>query len=65
MNFSIFWIDWFYSDRLFGFGLFSFDTENAPRSLLAIYWNDRELLVDLFWVRILTHVILVGYKEPE
>lgn len=68
MNFSLFWIDFWLSDRLFGFGLFEIQTEGSSgervfRNLFSIYWNDRELMIDLFWFRIVTHVVLIGYKE--
>lgn len=65
MKFNLFWIDFYIHDRLFGFGLCSFETENWSRNLFSIYWNDRELLIDLFWIRILTHTVLIGYNDPD
>ncbi len=63
MNFNLFWIDFWLSDHLFGFGFCCFETGNLLRSLFSIYWNDRDLMIDLFWFRIVTHVVLIGYKE--
>ncbi|KKN02404.1 hypothetical protein LCGC14_1118060 [marine sediment metagenome] len=68
MTFDLFWIDFYPSDRLFGFGLFGIRTEDSSgertlRNLFSIYWNDRELMIDLFWFRIVTHAVLIGYKE--
>ncbi|KKK63197.1 hypothetical protein LCGC14_2996680 [marine sediment metagenome] len=68
MTFNLFWIDFWLSDHLFGFGLCCFKTdgwcrEAKFRNLFSIYWNDKELMIDLFWFRIVTHVVLIGYKE--
>lgn len=52
MTFDLFWIDFFIKERLFGFGIFSIKGEEIHRSFVAVYWNDGELLVDLFWFRI-------------
>ena len=51
MTFRLFWIDIFVKERLFGFGFFTLG-EEFIRSFLSVYWNDRELLIDLFWIRI-------------
>ena len=37
--------------------------ERTLRNLFSIYWNDRELMIDLFWFRIVTYIVLIGYKE--
>ena len=57
MTFDLFGIDFYLSARLFGFWFLSFKGDNLHRSLISIYYSDRELLVDLFWFRILTHWI--------
>lgn len=54
MTFDLFWIDIFFEECLFGFGAFSFKLDNIPYNLLAIYWNDGELFIDLFWLRLPT-----------
>lgn len=54
MTLDLFWIDFWLQDRLFGFGLFSIKREETMRSLFSIYWNEGELLIDLFWFRIYT-----------
>lgn len=54
MTFDLFWIDIFFEERLFGFGVFSLKRDNVPYNLLAIYWNDGELFIDLFWLRLPT-----------
>ncbi len=63
MTFNLFWIDYYWVDKLFGFGFCTIKTENKVRSLFSIYWNDRDLLIDLFWFRIVTYFVLIGYKE--
>jgi hypothetical protein len=65
MTLDLFWADFWIQDRLFGFGLCTLKGSNFIKSLFSIYWNDRELLVDLFWIRILTYTVLIGYKEPN
>ena len=56
MTFNIFWIDVWIKDKLFGIGFLTIKQEELHRSLSSIYWNDGELLIDLFWIRILTTV---------
>ena len=63
MTFDLAWFDFFFKDRIFGFGFLTYKGENIIRSLFSIYWNDRELMIDLFWIRILTYIVLIGYKE--
>lgn len=52
MTFNLLWIDYWFAEQLFGFGFFTFKQEESIRSLIAIYWNDGELLFDLFWIRL-------------
>lgn len=53
MKFSLLWIDLFLKDNLVGFGFCSSKNyDGFHRSLLAIYWNDGELLIDLLWFRV-------------
>lgn len=54
MTFYLFWADFWFWDNLFGFGILSVKREDFYRSLFAIYYNDGELLIDLFWFRIIT-----------
>lgn len=56
MTFDLMWIDFWFADKLFGVGLFSIKREELHRSFFSCYWNDGELLVDLFWFRIFTAV---------
>jgi len=65
MKLDLFWIDFWPQDKLFGFGLFCIKREEIVRNLFSIYWNDRDLMIDLFWIRILTHTVLIGYKDNE
>ena len=63
MTFDLFWVDFFLSERLFGFGLLSIKNgEDIHRSFLAIYWNDREIMIDFLWFRIVTTTCLLFYK---
>ncbi len=54
MTFNLLSVDFFWSDRLFGFSLASVHTENNGRGLFIIYWNDGDLLIDLLWFRVYT-----------
>jgi len=63
MTIDLAWIDFYLKDRLFGFGFLSITNELKFKSLFAVYWNDRQLLVDLFWIRVIKHRILWGYKN--
>ncbi|MEE9302679.1 MAG: hypothetical protein V3U84_02730 [Thiotrichaceae bacterium] len=54
MNLHFAWIDFWWVDYLFGFGLLTINTGERSRSLLSIYWNDGELLIDLLWLRVYT-----------
>lgn len=54
MTFQLFGFDFYLQDKLFGFWLFGIHNQEEPRNLFCIYWNDGELLIDLFWVRILS-----------
>ena len=54
MIFDLLWFDIWIKDRLFGFGIFSIKQPDIHRSLFSIYWNDGELLIDLFWFHVLT-----------
>ena len=56
MTLDLLWVDIWFRDRLFGFGFITIKGEEFIRSLFSIYWNDGELLVDLFWFRVLTTV---------
>ncbi len=55
MTFDLFGIDIYWSDRLFGFWFCSFKNSDQEihRSLFTIYWNNGELLIDLFWIHLL------------
>lgn len=57
VDISLFWINLFFAEKLFGFGLLTIKGENRIRSLFSLYWNDGELLVDLLWFRIVTTFI--------
>ena len=54
MTFNLFGIDFYLLDKLFGFWGVTFkDVEKEiHRSLFALYWNDGNLLIDLFWFHI-------------
>ena len=52
MDISLAWVDFWPQDKLFGFGLLSFKTENLFRNFLSVYYNDGEIIIDIFWVRI-------------
>lgn len=52
MQFTLFWITLFFKDDLYGFGVCSIKTCGVIRSLLAIYWCDGKLLIDLFWYQV-------------
>ena len=54
MGIGMFWIDCWWQEKSFGFGFLTFKFENLTRSFFSIYWLDGELLVDLFWLRVLT-----------
>jgi hypothetical protein len=50
MQFTLLWIDLFLKDNNIGFALCSLrNYDDFHRSLFAVYWNDGELLIDLFW----------------
>jgi hypothetical protein len=51
MTFDLFWIDCFMEDKLWGFGLFSFQGAEEPKSLLSFYWKEDCLTIYLFWFR--------------
>ena len=55
MTVDAMWFDFYWPEKLFGFGVFTIKRENLHRSLFSIYWNDGDLLIDLGWFRILTH----------
>jgi hypothetical protein len=55
MIFDLFWIDFFFKDKLFGFGIFTIKRNEIIRSFLSICSNDGELLIDLLWFRIYTN----------
>lgn len=63
MTFDLFWMDFWFRDNLFGFGILSLKKEDFHKSLLAIYYNDGELLIDLFWFRIITAYSFWGRKK--
>lgn len=50
MTFNFIWIDFWPTN--FGFGIFSVETANLFRNLFSIYWSDGDLLVDLFYIRV-------------
>ena len=52
MIFNLFWIDFYIKDNLFGLGILTVKTDENIKSLLAFYWNDGELLIDLLWFRV-------------
>jgi hypothetical protein len=55
MTFSLLWFCFSISNNLFGIGIGTVQmwTTDTVRSLLTVYWNDGELLVDLFWIRVI------------
>jgi hypothetical protein len=65
MTLDIFWIDCWLQDKLFGLGLLTIKREELIRSLFSIYWNDGELLIDLFWFRILTTFPSCWFIKPD
>lgn len=65
MEFDLLWIDFYWTNRLFGFGFCGIRIENKSRNLFSIYWNDRELMIDLFWFRIVTHIVLIGWPAND
>ena len=60
MDISLFWINLFFKDSLFGLGLFTIRKEDIIRSLFSFYWNDGELLIDLLWFRVVSTFIFSG-----
>ncbi len=54
MKFNLLSVDFFWSDRLLGLGIATITLENLVRSLFLIYWNNGDLLIDLFWFRVYT-----------
>lgn len=51
MTLSLLWIDLYFNEGLYGFGLISIKGEERSRSLLGLYWCCGEIMVDLFWIR--------------
>ena len=53
MTFDVFWIDFYFEDRLFGFGVFSFKKEiELNKNMFSFHYNNGEIIIDLFWKRI-------------
>jgi len=53
MEFALLWIEITPKDKQFGLGLGEIkNCDNDGKNLIAIYWNTDELLIDLFWFRI-------------
>ena len=52
MTIDLFWVDLFAYDKLFGFGLGTVKTDKSHRSLLSVYYNDGEVLLDMLWFNI-------------
>ena len=52
MKLSLLWVDFYIKDNLFGIGILTAKNDENIKSLLSFYWNDGELLIDLFWFRI-------------
>ena len=54
MTFDLFGIDFYRKDEFFGFWLGAIKNidKEMHRSLFGIYWNDGNLLIDLFWFHI-------------
>ncbi len=53
MVFTLFWIDFFVKERLFGFGIMSFCGEECSNSLFSIYYAKKSLSLQLFYFKIL------------
>ena len=55
MQFNLLSIDWFWQEKLFGFSIFNIQEDNYEfhRSLFEIYWNDREVFIDILWIHII------------
>jgi len=54
MTFQLFGTDWYTRERFFGFWIGGLKNNSYHRNLFCIYWADRELLIDLFWIRVCT-----------
>jgi len=55
MTFTLFGIDFYLQDKIFGFYLCTLkDGDWHSKSLFTIYYSDSTLFLDLFWIRILT-----------
>jgi len=48
MTFSLFWADFFWDDKLFGFGLLGVNKIN----LFSVYYARGEIMIDLLWLRV-------------
>ena len=59
MTFTLFGIDFYLQDKLFGFWIGAFKTEKYYRAFFTIYWCNDTLLIDLFWIRIITKDFLI------
>ena len=55
MQFSLFGVDLFPKDNLYGVWVGGYKNyDDVNRHLFMIYWNDGELLVEVGWMRLFT-----------
>ena len=54
MSVTLFGIDFYLEDGIYGFWIGGLKTEDWHRALFTIYYDGGELFIDLFWIRILT-----------
>ena len=60
MTFTLFGIDFYRQDRLFGIWIGAIKTEEWHRSFFTLYYDSDSFFIDLFWIRILTKGLLWG-----
>lgn len=53
MTFDLFWMDVSKRDEMFGFGLITIHTGYIFRSLFSVWWTSGDLIIDMFWFRIM------------
>jgi len=53
MTFTLFGIDFYLLDRIFGIWIGAFKTKDWHRAFFAAYCDDGDCFIDLFWIRIL------------
>ena len=51
MQFTLFGIDFFPSERIFGIWFCGMKAEEDGNHMLLLYWNDGEFFIDVFWKR--------------